>query len=101
MKLHVALNGTAVNPYIRLGFTQNPIPQLVVAEYADRCLRLQQLGGPPIPPDRAGAYIRETLTGFSEEFIDLCVRMYRPGQYIEFSAEFHPESERRAMSWAK
>jgi hypothetical protein len=68
MKITVALNGTDKNPFEQYGVTQNPFPQIAEYEYAPACLRLQKLGGLPIPQNNAEQYIRETLKGFSEEF---------------------------------
>jgi hypothetical protein len=81
MKLRVALNGLAVNPYHALGLTQNPFPQLGKAEYDYHVLRVQSLGGDPIPD---AGHIRRHLKGFSSEFVDLCVRKFEKGSYVEF-----------------
>ncbi len=88
MKLKVELNGTDKNPYEQMGLTQNPFPQTGKAEWDEACLRIQKLGGPPIPADRAEAYIRETLAGFTQEFVELCVRNYKPGIYVKFYVTF-------------
>jgi hypothetical protein len=80
--LTVRLNGTGENPYHQFGLTCNPFPQLGVNQWDER--PLQKLGGDPIPHDNAEAYIRETLKGFSQDFVDLCVSQFRPGKYIEF-----------------
>jgi hypothetical protein len=81
MKLRVALNGLAVNPYHRLGLTQNPFPQLGKAQYDAHVLKVQALGGDPIPDS---THIRRELKGFSREFIELCVRKFKKGSYVEF-----------------
>lgn len=83
MNLRVQLNGTAVNPYHKWGLTQNPFPQLGTAETNAACLRLQSLGGDPIPNEQ---HIRDTLRGFSDEFVELCVQNFKPGEYVSFIA---------------
>ena len=89
MKVKVALNGTDSNPYEVLGLTQNPIPQTGKYEWDAACLRLQKLGGPPIPKENPEKYIRETLAGFcSEELISLCLSKYLPGLYTTFTITF-------------
>jgi hypothetical protein len=88
MKFKVALNGTDTNPWLKFGLTQNPFPQLGKYEYDRACLQMQKLGGPSIPHEWAEQYIREILKGFSEEFVDLCVRQFKPGEYVEFDVYF-------------
>lgn len=88
MTIRVELNGTAENPYHKLGLTQNPFPLIPQAQYSGACLRLQSLGGDPIPHDRAEAYIREKLSGFSQEFVDLCVSRFKPGEVVEFEVSW-------------
>jgi hypothetical protein len=88
MRLIVALNGTSENPWHRIGLTQNPFPQIAKYEVAEACVRLQSLGGDPIPNVK---YIRDKLKGFSEEFIDLCCKNYRPGEFVKFDVEFPGE----------
>lgn len=83
MRFKVALNGTDENPYYRFGLSQNPFAQ--DAKYSECLLRVQKLGGDPIPNEE---YIRETLKGFSEEFIDGCCERFRKGEYVEFFVEF-------------
>jgi len=87
MKIRVELNGTQENLYGKLGLTQNPFDQLGKGEYADHILTLQSLGGVPIPKDFE-VYIRTVLVGWSEEFIDLCISQYQPGQLVKFVVEF-------------
>ena len=84
-RVKVVLNGTNSNPYHRLGLEFNPIPQLPRAEYTQGCLQIQKLAGPPIPDT---AYIRETLKGFSEEFIQGCCDRFRPGERVAFDITF-------------
>lgn len=88
VSLRVCLNGTDSNPHHRFGLTQNPFPQLGMAEYDAAERRLAKLGGDPIPKDRAEAYIRETLEGFSQEFVDGVVARYKPGEYVRFTVNF-------------
>lgn len=85
MLMKVALNGTNENPYHKYGLTQNPFPQLANAEYQSGCLRVQSLGGDPIPNVE---YIREKLEGMTEEFIDLCCSQFRKGEYVTFMVSF-------------
>jgi hypothetical protein len=85
MRLKVCLNGTTENPYHRFGLSQNPFPQIAKYEYTKACLQLQKLGGDPIPNER---YIRDTLAGFSNEFIELCCKQFMPGEYVTFEVEF-------------
>jgi hypothetical protein len=84
-KLTVCLNGTRDNPYARYGVTQNPFPQIARHGYDAACLRLQSLGGEPIPDVQ---HIRDTLEGWDPAFIELCCRNYRPGVYVKFCIEF-------------
>ncbi len=86
--LKVQLNGTDHNPWLKFGVTQNPFPQIARTETAALCIRLQALGGNPIPHDRAAEYIREKLAGFSDELIELCIQNFRPGEYTIFTVEF-------------
>lgn len=85
MKLSIALNGTDENPYHRMGLKQNPFPQLGMQEYDGICLHLQKLGADPIPDID---FIKNHLNGWSEEFIDLCCRMFKKGEMIEFEVSF-------------
>ena len=88
MRIKVFLNGTSVNPYHALGFTRNPFPQLGRAEYDAAERQISLLGADPIPPVGAEDYIRKTLAGFTSEFIELCVRNYKPGELAVFEVEF-------------
>jgi len=80
--LEVVLNGTDTNPFHRFGCTQNPFPQS--GEYASvgNTLKLQSLGGDPIPNTQ---YIRDTLKGFSSEFVELCCKNFKPGELVRFT----------------
>lgn len=88
MKLRVVLNGTDVNPFHKMGLRCNPFPQIAKAEYEAACIRMQELGGDPIPKDRPHEYIRERLDGFDPEFVELCCKSYRPGEMVRFMVEF-------------
>ena len=78
----VRLNGTSLNPFRQFGLTQNPFPQLAVMESDQALLRVQALGGEPIPSE---AYIRDMLEGYcTQEFIELCVNQFKAGVYTEF-----------------
>lgn len=88
MKLQVKLNGTATNPFARYGLKQNPFPQIAEYEYSAGCLQVQKLGGEPIPHDRYEEYIRDVLSDFSEEFVNLCVSRFKPGEMVEFDVTF-------------
>jgi len=83
-KLTVVLNGTKVNPYLSMGLSQNPFPQLGQKETVEYELRLAKLGADPIPHDDYKEYIRKILDGFSEELIQLCITKFRPDQLVEF-----------------
>ena len=80
-RLVVELNGTDVNPYHRMGLTQNPFPQTGKMELDRDALRLQSLGGDPIADTD---HIRRVLDGFSPEFVDLCCRKFKRGEYVTF-----------------
>ena len=84
----VSLNGTDTNPFEKMGLTQNPYGQLNKAETDEGERRLNNLGADPIPTENAEAYIREKLAGFSPEFVDLCVKLYRPGKMVKFKVKW-------------
>lgn len=86
--LDVYLNGTDTNPWHDYGLVQNPFPQIAEAEHVGACLRLQSLGGNPIPHDRYEEYIRERLEGFTEEFIKCCIDRFVPGKLIKFTVKW-------------
>lgn len=85
MKLTVTLNGTKTNPYHKFCL----IPQIAQAEYDRHVLTLQKLGGDPIPDT---AYIRKVLTGWSEEFVNLCCSKFQLGKMVKFTVEFNERS---------
>lgn len=76
MNIEVVLNGTDENPFAQFGLKQNPFPQSVGAEFTAAVIRLQRLGGEPIPNTD---YIRAILHDFNPEFVDLCCKLYKPG----------------------
>jgi len=82
------LNGTGANPYHKFGLTQSPFPQIAKAQYTEACLRMQSLGGDPIPHDSFALYIRERLRGFSEEFIVGAIARFRPGEMVEIEVSW-------------
>jgi hypothetical protein len=87
MKLRIALNGTDKNPFEIWGLRCNPFPQLAKAEYDSATMRLQELGGEPIPNVE---YIRKHLKGyFTDEFIEYCCRQFEPGKMVKFMIEFN------------
>lgn len=90
MKFKVQLNGTNENPYHKFGLSQNPFPQLAKYEYTHWILQAQKLGGDPIPNTQ---YIRDTLKGFTNEFIELCCKKYVLGEYVTFEVEFPLETQ--------
>jgi hypothetical protein len=85
MTFTVCLNGTDTNPYVELGLTQNPFPQIAEYEYTAQILHLQALGGMPIPDVD---YIRRHLTGWSPEFVEGCCKRFRKGEYVKFVCSF-------------
>ncbi len=84
MELEVRLNGTDTNPFHQYGLKQNPFPQLGKYEYDSHCLQVQKLGAHPIPN---ADYIRETLKGFSQEFVELCCHMFQKGKMVKFTVK--------------
>ena len=84
----VSLNGTDQNPFEKMGLKQNPFGQLNKAETDAAERALNNLGADPIPHDNAEAYIREKLTGFSPELVDLCVKQFRPGKIVKFKVKW-------------
>jgi hypothetical protein len=88
--LRVELNGTNENPWHRFALTQNPFPQIAKAEYHRQCLRVQGLGGNPIPDVQ---YIRNYLRGYaSDEFIELCCANFKKGKIVRFTVTFDEAS---------
>lgn len=88
--LKVTLNGTAENPWHRMGLTQNPFPQIGHAEYDAAERRLNKLGGDPIKDVQQ---IRDTLQGyFTDDFIELCCAQFKPGEMVHFQITFDDKS---------
>jgi hypothetical protein len=83
--LVVELNGTDENPYHRLGLTQNPFPQIAEYGLAGLCLKLQSLGGDPVPDE---THIRGVLAGWGKDFVDLCCVQFKRGEYVRFTVSF-------------
>lgn len=83
MKMVIRLNGTDENPFERYGLECNPFPIRNFSSSGSQAV--QKLGGTPIPDEQ---YIRKILTGFTPEFVNLCVSQYRKGQMVEFVVEF-------------
>jgi len=82
MKRKVSINGTDVNPYHKLGLTQNPFPELGKYEWQAGELALNSLGGDPI---KSADEIRVRLgDAVSKELVDLCVAQYKPGEMVDF-----------------
>ena len=84
MKFKVVLNGTDINPYHKLGLSQNPFPQIADYKYSGEMLHIQKLGGDPVPDTD---YIRNHLKGFSPEFIEGCCSRFKKGEMVEFMVE--------------
>jgi len=83
--IRIRINGTDTNPWHKLGMKQNPFPQLGKMKYDRAEMMLNSLDGDPIkdPQD-----IRERLKGFDPEFIEGCIKRYRPGERVEFTIIF-------------
>jgi len=82
----IELNGTNENPWHSLNLTQNPFPQLARFETDKNMLRLQALGGDPIPD---ADHIRSFLQGYvSQELIDLCAAKFCKGELIRFDVSW-------------
>jgi len=80
----VRLNGTDTNPWSRMGFTQNPFPQMARAELSQADRALSSLDGEPL---KGVDDIRARLNGVaSDEFIELCCLQFKPGKRVVFTA---------------
>jgi len=84
MKFEVSLNGTDTNPFIKLGLTQNPFPAIPKGGYDVVNVTLGDLGARPIKDSED---IRCRLRGWSDEFIELCVSNFVPGEITKFTVE--------------
>lgn len=80
----VKLNGTDTNPYHKLGLRMNPFPSQY--ETSDG---LRFLAATPISKEDPEGHIRRALTGFSSEFINLCVKLYKPNEMVSFQVEWN------------
>ena len=80
-KLLVIINGTDYNPWHKMGLTQNPFPQVPQAELSHHMQGLAELDSDPIKNE---AQIREILTGWSQEFVDLCCQRFKVGERVRF-----------------
>jgi hypothetical protein len=84
--LTVRLNGTDTNPWHKLYLTQNPFPQIAKHEFMAGEMAINSLDGDPLtgPED-----IRRRLRGkVSDEFIELCVQQFKPGEHVIFEVYF-------------
>jgi hypothetical protein len=94
MRVTVRLNGSAENPYRRMGLARNPFPRIARAEYASADDLLADLDAEPIASE---AELRERIGArASDEFVAACVANFRPGERTEFEIEF-PEWPREAI----
>jgi len=89
LEFTVRLNGTSENHWHRMGLTQNPFPQIAKAELMHGMMQINSLDGDPIT---GPADIRARLKGFTEEFIQLCISQFKPGEQVEFDVCFDNES---------
>lgn len=85
MKITVTLNGTDKNPYHVMGLKANPFPQIPKAEAAEANRVLRDLDANPIKNE---ADLRKRLEGCTEEFVSVCLQMYKPGARVRFVVEF-------------
>jgi hypothetical protein len=90
-KFTVTLNGTAENPYTRMGFTQNPFPQIAKVEYSRLNQALAVLAFRPMPTAEHLLATLKELGCASAEFINSCLANYEPGQRTSFVASFPDE----------
>jgi hypothetical protein len=84
-KITVRLNGTDKNPFAIWGMRCNPFPQVGEYELMPVQRRLAELAGEPIKDE---ADLRKRLEGFDANFVEGCVRRFRPGEIVEFDIEF-------------
>jgi hypothetical protein len=86
IKRKITINGTDVNPFHKLGLTQNPFPQIGKAEWDAGELALNSLAGDPV---KSAADIQARLKGkVSQELIDLCIAQFKPGVEVHFEIVF-------------
>jgi hypothetical protein len=85
LTIRVTLNGTGVNPFYKMGLRMNPFPQIARGEVDAAMWQLNSLDAEPITgPDD----IRSRLAGWSEEFIQLCIEQFKPGERHSFTVTF-------------
>ena len=85
LTVKVRLNGTSENSYKKLyGLKQNPFPQIATAESSALDWLINNLAAEPISDE---AHLRERLTGAHPEFVELCVKHFKPGERTEFTIE--------------
>lgn len=84
MILKVRLNGTDTNPWLKMCLTQNPFPQIAKYELIGAMDQLNSLDGEPL---KDAQDIRKRLSGWSEEFIELCIKQFKPGEQVCFTVE--------------
>ena len=81
----IKINGTKENPWHKMGFTQNPFPQIAKAEYGAGERAIASLDGDPI---KDADDIRNRLKGFDPEFVDGIIARWVPGERTEFEFTF-------------
>jgi hypothetical protein len=91
MSVTVSINGTEENPFAKWGLLCNPFPQIAEAEFVAGCMQLNKLAAGPV---RSVEQIREILTGFSVEFVELACEKYKPGERVTYVVDF-PRARRR------
>lgn len=84
-RFKVRLNGTDENPWLKLGFTRNPFPQIGKAEFN---VGEQIINGLDADPIKDIDDLRQRLKGCSDEFIELCIKNFKPGERVEFYCSF-------------
>jgi hypothetical protein len=85
MRVEVILNATGINPYARWGLRCNPFPAIATYGYAAANALLADLAARPIASQTD---LRDRLKGCSAQFLELCVRYYRPGKRTRFYVEW-------------
>lgn len=85
MKVKIVLNGTDENPYLKLGFTQNPFPAIPKDEFAVANRIVADLEANPIKDE---IDLRKRLQGCTEEFINGCILRFKKGMKVTFEIEW-------------
>lgn len=86
--LKVTLNCTSENRYLKLyEVGQNPFPQILRAELMPAMNQLNSLAGDPLTSLKD---IKERLPGWSKEFVELCMKNFKPGEWVIFRV-YYPE----------